>query len=158
MSEAGGVKPDLRPMLGEQPADLFGAQAAERMNEADAGIELRIAGQPLFDAWHSDQDQADLIAIEQIAQLLQARNLQPIGFVDQDQTDGCQRRPSRNDGRRRRSAAPAPPQDWRRKPISFQKEFPLALVLLASPRPGGGLVSAALRFLADAAAGLCKDA
>ena len=77
-------------MLGEQPTDFFDAQGAERVDEADAGIELGIASQALFDARHSDQHQANLIAIKQIAELFQARNLEPIGFVDQDKPGGRQ--------------------------------------------------------------------
>jgi hypothetical protein len=29
------------------------------MNEADTGVELRVASQALFHAWHSDQNQAE---------------------------------------------------------------------------------------------------
>src|SRR5437016_2120587 len=50
------------------------------MNESDAGIELRVPGQPLFDPRHSDQDKADVATIEQVAKLLQASDLEPIGL------------------------------------------------------------------------------
>ena len=57
------------------------------MNKAHAGIELRIAAQPFLNPRHADQDKRDFVTIEQVAELLQARNLEPIRFVDQDQTN-----------------------------------------------------------------------
>src|SRR5271168_4047551 len=65
------------------------------MNEAHAGVKLRIAGQPFLNPRHADQDERDFITIEQIAELLQARNLEPISFVDQDQTNRRQARLAR---------------------------------------------------------------
>jgi hypothetical protein len=35
-------------------ADFFGGQGPKLMDEADPGVELRVTGQTLFDAWHPD--------------------------------------------------------------------------------------------------------
>ena len=120
------------------------------MDEADARIELGIAGQALLDPRHSDQHQADLVPIEQVAQLLQTRDLQPIGFIDEDQPDGRQRWLPRSDGHVekpcRRLALP-----HARKPIVFEEEFLASSLLLASQRLDGSLKGATLRRLLDAA-------
>jgi hypothetical protein len=98
IGDAGGRQrqTDLRPVFCNQLADLLGAQGAERVDEADAGIKLRVAGQALLDPRHPDQNQADAIAIEQVAQLLQAGDLEPIGLIDKEQTDRGQRRAARH--------------------------------------------------------------
>jgi hypothetical protein len=63
MSEAGGVRPIAGP-CSRSSRRISSAQGAERVDEADAGIKLGIAGQAFFDARHSDQHQANFIAIK----------------------------------------------------------------------------------------------
>jgi hypothetical protein len=53
------------------------------------GIELGIAGEPLFDSRHADRDQTNFTAVEEIPQLLEAGNAQSIGSIDEDQTFDC---------------------------------------------------------------------
>ena len=98
MSEAGSSDRSPASVLGEQPTNFFGAQTAKRMDETDTGIELRVTGRALFDVPASDQHRCHLIAIEQVAQLLKAGDLEPIGFINQDQPDRRQGWPPRGDG------------------------------------------------------------
>ena len=119
-------------MLNKQPADFFGAQSAKGMDEANARIELGIAGQALFDARHSNQHQAELVAIEQVAQLLQTCDLQTIGLINKDQPGGRQGRLPRSDGHvekpcRRLALSHA------RKPISFEEKLLASPLLLTEP-------------------------
>jgi len=50
-----GASPHRRPVLLKQLADLFCSQRLELMDEADAGIELRIARETLLESRHADQ-------------------------------------------------------------------------------------------------------
>ena len=52
---------------------------------------MGIAGKALFHARQADQHEADLIAIEEIAQLLQAGHAQPVCLIDKDEADGTGR-------------------------------------------------------------------
>ena len=56
------------------------------MNEADPGVELRIACQTFFDAGHSDQNQTDAAMVKDVSHLFKPRHLQPIRFVDDEQS------------------------------------------------------------------------
>ena len=55
------------------------------MNETDAGVELRIARQALFEAGHADQNHSDPALIKNAPCLLQSGDLEPVGFVDDQQ-------------------------------------------------------------------------
>jgi len=98
MAEAGSMRPISGQCSGEQSADLRGAQTSEGVNKTDAGIKLRVAGQPLLDPRHADQDKADFASIEQIAELLQTRDLESTGFVNKDQAGWSKARPRRDPG------------------------------------------------------------
>ena len=58
------------------------------MNEADAGVELRVASQAFFHARHSDQNQPETPTVENIPHLLQSCHSQPVRFVDDEQRSG----------------------------------------------------------------------
>src|SRR6266851_1765241 len=60
------------------------------MDEPDPAVELGVAGQALFDAGHPDEDHAHLAAVVVVAQLLQARGVEPVSLVD-DKELGVQR-------------------------------------------------------------------
>ena len=95
------------------------------MDEADPRIELRIAGKSLFDARHADQHEADVIAIEKVAQLLEAGHTQPVGFVDQDQLHRCQLRARQCCGRDRLRRC----RGWRRAhPVNNQQFLKTMLI------------------------------
>jgi hypothetical protein len=76
------LHPQRRPVLLQQPADLWRSERPELMDKADAGIELRIASQTLFEARHADQDKAEVATVVEIAELFQAGHFEPISFID----------------------------------------------------------------------------
>src|SRR5271169_5571374 len=55
------------------------------MDEADAGIELRIARETFPQSRHADQDQTNFLHIKNRAYLLQARHPQAIRLIDHDE-------------------------------------------------------------------------
>ena len=56
------------------------------MDEADTGVELRVAGKTLFDAWHPDQNQTDAPTVKDAPHLLKPSHFKPIRFVDDEQS------------------------------------------------------------------------
>src|SRR5260370_6023802 len=56
------------------------------MDETDTRVELRVAGQTLFDARHSDQNQTDTPMVKDVPHLLQPCLFEPIRFVDDEQS------------------------------------------------------------------------
>ena len=56
------------------------------MDEADTGVELRVAGETLFDAWHPDQNQTDAPTVKDAPHLLKPSHFKPIRFVDDEQS------------------------------------------------------------------------
>lgn len=55
------------------------------MGETDPAVELGVAGESLFDAWHLDGDDAYVAAVEVVADLLEAGGFESVGFVDDQQ-------------------------------------------------------------------------
>jgi hypothetical protein len=55
------------------------------VGEADAGIELGVAGELPVESGPADEDQADVAAFEVVAELLEAGGSEPVGFVEDDQ-------------------------------------------------------------------------
>ena len=55
------------------------------MDETDAGIELRVACQALFEARHSDQDHANFSRIENGAHLFEASHAEAVRLINQNQ-------------------------------------------------------------------------
>ncbi len=45
----------------------------------------RVSGHALLDAWHADQNEVDVIAVEEIAQVLQGNGIEAFRFVEDDQ-------------------------------------------------------------------------
>ena len=45
----------------------------------------RVSGHALLDAWHADQNEVDVIAVEEIAQVLQGNGIEAFRFVENDQ-------------------------------------------------------------------------
>jgi hypothetical protein len=50
------------------------------VDERDPAVELRVPGEPFFDAGHADQDHADAAAVVMVAELLQGCGLEATGF------------------------------------------------------------------------------
>ena len=63
---------EFRPVMGEDELHFLLAQGTKGMRKADTRIELRIAGQALFQTRHADQDQPKRLPVIQIAKLFQA--------------------------------------------------------------------------------------
>ena len=59
-----------RPVLFKQLADLWCSERPELMDDADAGIELRIARETFLQSRHADQDQTNFLGIKNRAYLL----------------------------------------------------------------------------------------
>ena len=55
------------------------------MGEADPAVELWVAGHALFEARHPDQDEADVVAVEEVAQILQSGGIEALRFIEDDQ-------------------------------------------------------------------------
>jgi hypothetical protein len=55
------------------------------VDEADAGVELGVAGEPFLDAGHPDEDEPDTGAVVVVAQLLQCRDAEPVCLVHDQQ-------------------------------------------------------------------------
>ena len=56
------------------------------MSEADAAVELRVAGEAFLDAGHADEDDAHSVAVVEVADLFESGGLlEPVGFVDDEQ-------------------------------------------------------------------------
>ena len=53
-------------MVGEDEAQLVGAQRLVAVREADAAVELRVTGETLLEARPPDQDEADLEAVKEV--------------------------------------------------------------------------------------------
>jgi len=79
------VYADRRPSLVQQGLDIGISQRSKLVDKADAGVELRIASQALFNAWHTDQNHSNPALIKNAPCLLQSGDLEPVGFVDDQQ-------------------------------------------------------------------------
>jgi hypothetical protein len=56
------------------------------MDEADTRVELRVAGQTLFEARHPDQNQTAAPVVKDVPHLLKPCHLEPIRFIDDEQS------------------------------------------------------------------------
>ena len=63
---------ELVPVVGEHGRDVVGVQRPVLVGEADPAVELRVAGELPVEAGHADQDQAEVAAVEEVAELFQA--------------------------------------------------------------------------------------
>ena len=55
------------------------------VGEADAAVELGVAGEPFLDAGHADEDDAYPVAIVEVADLFEASGFESICFIDAEQ-------------------------------------------------------------------------
>jgi hypothetical protein len=51
------------------------------VGESDPAVERWVAGELPFESGHADQDEADVVAVEVVAELFQALGFQPVCFV-----------------------------------------------------------------------------
>ncbi len=52
------------------------------VREADAAVELGVAGESPFESGHADEDQSEVVAVEVVAKLFQSLLFEEVGFVD----------------------------------------------------------------------------
>ena len=71
-----------REARGEDSGELVGSEGPVLVGEADAAVELGVAGEAFLDAGHANEDDAHVVAVVLVADLLEARALEPVGFVD----------------------------------------------------------------------------
>ncbi len=55
------------------------------VGEADAAVELGVAGEAFFDAGHADKDDAHGVAVVVVPDLLEGRGFEPVGLVDDEE-------------------------------------------------------------------------
>jgi hypothetical protein len=75
-------EPEFGPVQGQHERHVVGVQWSVLVGESDPAVELRVAGELPFESGHADQDEADVVAVEVVAELFQALGFQPIGLVD----------------------------------------------------------------------------
>ena len=73
-----------RPSLLQEVLKIGIAQRPELVDETDAGKELRVPRESLFDSGHADKYHAQAALIEDGPQLLQTVHRQTICFIDHD--------------------------------------------------------------------------
>jgi len=69
----------------EYRSELVGGQRSVLVGESDSAVELRVAGETFLDAGHADQDDAHVVSVEVVADLLEAGCFEPVGLVDDEQ-------------------------------------------------------------------------
>lgn len=74
-----------RPSLFEELASLFDGESTKLVYKADPRVELRKASQPFLKAGHPDEHHADATSVEDVSDLLKARHLEPVRFIDHDE-------------------------------------------------------------------------
>src|ERR1035441_8997514 len=85
IASPGSLTPGGRPVTIQQLTNLARRQRTEFVNEADRKVQLRIASHALFDAGHTDQNHSNPALIKKASCLLQSGDLEPVGFVDDQQ-------------------------------------------------------------------------
>ncbi|GAA3614066.1 hypothetical protein GCM10022223_32870 [Kineosporia mesophila] len=74
-------------MSGQDEGEFVAGQGLVVVGESDAAVQLGVAGQAFFDAGHADQDQAEVVPVEPVAQVFQGRGGKTFGFVDDQKFD-----------------------------------------------------------------------
>ena len=89
---------EVLPLAGEDEVQLLAAEWPELVDEADPRVELGVARQTLLEARHADEHQPETTPVGAIAQLFERGQLQPVGFID-DQQPGPVGPPARGEAR-----------------------------------------------------------
>jgi len=58
---------------------FVGGKGPVFVGEADSAVELGVAGEAFLDAWHADEDDAEVVAVVVVADLFEARGLRRSG-------------------------------------------------------------------------------
>ena len=66
---------ELVPVVGQDEREVVGVERLVLVGEADPAVQLGVAGQLPVEAGHADQDQAEVAAVEEVAELFQAGGL-----------------------------------------------------------------------------------
>src|SRR5699024_11684015 len=66
-------------------SDFVRGQVAVLVGEADATVELRVASEALLNPGHPDEDDAHVVMVEVVANLLKAGGLEAVSFIDDEQ-------------------------------------------------------------------------
>jgi len=73
---------ELLPVVRKDRGHIFGVDGPVLVGEADAAVELGVAGQLAFEPGHADEDQSDVVAVEEVAELFEGVGFEPVGLVD----------------------------------------------------------------------------
>src|SRR6266849_1729036 len=76
---------ELQRLVSDQALQLGSAQRQELVDEPDPRIQLGVSAQALLKTRHTDEHQPDLPTVIQIAQLLEPRRAESIGFIRNDE-------------------------------------------------------------------------
>lgn len=80
------------PVAGQHEAELLLRERWIPMRKPDTAVKLRIVAHAHLDARHTDQDQADVAAIEPIAEIFERGGGQSLRLVDDDELDATEGR------------------------------------------------------------------
>ncbi len=72
-------------MVSEHKGEFVAKEWPVVVGKADSAVELRIAGHALLNAWHADQDKADVVAVEKVAPVFQSCGIEAFSFIKDDQ-------------------------------------------------------------------------
>jgi pimeloyl-ACP methyl ester carboxylesterase len=81
-----GDDDQIVPFADAGPLSAKLVQGPELVHEADSGIELREASDPLFDAGHADQHHADAAIVKDRPDCFKTVHVQSICFIHEDQS------------------------------------------------------------------------
>lgn len=79
------IRVGVREALRDDGGELVAAEGSVFVSEADAAVELRVAGEAFLDAGHADEDDAHSVAVVEVADLFESGGFEPVGFVDDEQ-------------------------------------------------------------------------
>ena len=85
MCETRVVWVGVREALRDDGGELVASQRLVFVGEADAAVELGVAGEAFFDAGHADEDDAHPVAVVEVADLFEPGGFESVGFVDDEQ-------------------------------------------------------------------------
>ena len=55
------------------------------VSETDPAVQLGVTGELPIEARHTDEDQAEITSVEEVAELFQTNGFQPVRFVDDEE-------------------------------------------------------------------------
>ncbi len=79
------LQAQLLPVPREHKGQFVPKKWTVMMGESDPAVELRVARHALLNSGHADQDEADVVAVEEVTQVFQSGGIEALRFVKDDQ-------------------------------------------------------------------------